>query len=86
LASLPLPPEFALITEGNNMSKFSDTLVTSTVLSVREKIKLTLDEESFNDFEQALQDNSISSKAIYRALQNLGVETSANSIQRMRKQ
>jgi GTPase involved in cell partitioning and DNA repair len=71
--------------EGKKMSKFSDTLVTSTVLSVREKIKLTLDEESFNDFEQALQDNSISSKAIYRALQNLGVETSANSIQRMRK-
>ena len=86
MASLPLPPESALITEGKKMSKFSDTLVTSTVLSVREKIKLTLDEESFNDFEQALQDNSISSKAIYRALQNLGVETSANSIQRMRKQ
>ena len=68
------------------MSKFSDTLVTSTVLSVKDKIKLGLDEESFNDFEQALEDNSISSKAIYRALQNLGVEISANSIQRMRKQ
>ena len=81
-----MPPESALIMEGKTMSKFSDTLVTSTVLSVKDKIKLGLDEESFNDFEQALENNSISSKAIYRALQNLGVEVSPNSIQRMRKQ
>jgi hypothetical protein len=85
LASLPLPPEFALTMEGKNMSKFSDTLVTSTVLPIMDRVKSKLDEESFNDFEQAMTNHAISSAAIQRALTNLGVEVSVNSIQRLRK-
>jgi len=71
--------------EGKNMSKFSDTLVTSTVLPIMDRVKSKLDEESFNDFEQAMTNHSISSAAIQRALTNLGVEVSVNSIQRLRK-
>jgi hypothetical protein len=67
------------------MSKFSDTLVTSTVLPIMDRVKSKLDEESFNDFEQAMTNHSISSAAIQRALTNLGVEVSVNSIQRLRK-
>jgi hypothetical protein len=86
LASLPLPPESALITEGNNMSKFTDTLVAATRLPVMDKIKSGLDEESFNDFEVALANQAISCAAINRALKNLGVEVSVNSLQRLRNQ
>jgi|TARA_B110000211_G_C13810084_1_gene434499 hypothetical protein len=71
--------------EGKNMSKFSDTLVTSTVLPVVDRVKSKLDKESFNDFEQAMANHAISSAAIQRALTNLGVEVSVNSIQRLRK-
>jgi len=71
--------------EGKNMSKFSDTLVTSTVLPIMDRVKSKLDEESFNDFEQAMTNHAISSAAIQRALTNLGVEVSVNSIQRLRK-
>lgn len=67
------------------MSKFSDTLVTSTVLPIVDRVKSKLDEESFNDFEQAMANHAISSAAIQRALTNLGVEVSVNSIQRLRK-
>ena len=67
------------------MSKFSDTLVASTVMPIADRVKSKLDKESFNDFEQAMANHAISLAAIYRALKNLGVEVSVNSIQRLRK-
>ena len=53
-------------------------------VTAEDKIKDCLDEESYKDFLEALNSNTISAAAIARALKDLGVELSAMTVQRMR--
>ena len=67
------------------MSKFTEVLSTKQVVSVQDKIKAALDEESYKDFIDAMNSPAISAAAICRALKDLGVEVSVMSIQRWRQ-
>jgi hypothetical protein len=69
---------------GKTMSKFTEVLSTKQHVPAQEKIKNSLDKESYNDFMEALKNPGISSAAICRALKDLGIEVSNMSIQRWR--
>ena len=66
------------------MSKFTEVLGKKTLLSVEDRVKSVLDEESYNDFIAALENKSIPVAAIHRALKDMGIETSEVSIGRWR--
>lgn len=67
------------------MSKFAKALSTKQNPSAEEKIKATLDEDSYKDFIEAMANPGISAGAIHRALKDLGVEISAMTVQRWRQ-
>lgn len=67
------------------MSKFTEVLSTKQHVSVEDKIKNALDEESYKDFMNAMGNQGVSAAAICRALKDLGVEVSVMSIQRWRQ-
>lgn len=67
------------------MSKFNEVLEDKRIVSVEERIKAALDKESYKDFIAAVNNPSISSGAIHRALLKFGVDVSDVSIQRMRR-
>ena len=67
------------------MSKFTEVLVARRPIPAEEKIKSTLDDASYKDFQEAMLDPTISAAAITRALKDLGVEISAMTIQRWRQ-
>ncbi len=67
------------------MSKFTEVLSTKQYVPAQDKIKNALDEESYNDFLEAMKNPVITAAAICRALKDLGVEVSAMSIQRWRQ-
>ena len=67
------------------MSKFTEVLSTKQYLSVEDKIKNALDEESHKDFMAAMSNPGITAASICRALKDLGVEVSVMSIQRWRQ-
>jgi hypothetical protein len=67
------------------MSKFTEVLSTKQHLSVEDKIKNSLDEDSYKDFMEAMKSPGITAAAICRALKDLGVEVSVMSIQRWRQ-
>ena len=66
------------------MSKFTEVLGSKRLLSVEDRVKSVLDEESYNDFKSALDNRGIPCAAICRALKDLGIETSEASINRWR--
>jgi hypothetical protein len=66
------------------MTKFGEALNKTKVLGVKDRIKETLDPESYKEWEAAMKNSQISSAAIQKALKSLGVSVSAMSIQRMR--
>ena len=66
------------------MSKFQKALSTKRTPSAEEKIKATLDDDSYKDFMEAMKNPAVSAGAIHRALRDLGVEISAMTIQRWR--
>jgi ribosome maturation factor RimP len=67
------------------VSKFGSFLKKSATKTVSERIKESLDQESYEDYKKAMLDPAVSSPAIQRALKNMGVEVHVVSIQRMRK-
>lgn len=67
------------------MSKFAKALSTKHQPSAEEKIKITLDDDSYKDFMEAMNNPGISSGAIHKALRDLGVEISVMTIQRWRQ-
>ena len=67
------------------MSKFGKALSEKRNLSVGEKIKSTLDDESYKDFMEAIDNPTISAGAIHRALKDLGVEISVPTVQRLKQ-
>jgi hypothetical protein len=67
------------------MSKFTEVLSTKQNVPAQDKIKNALDEESYNDFLEAMKNPGITAAAICRALKDLGVEVSVMSIQRWRQ-
>jgi hypothetical protein len=66
------------------MSKFTEVLGNKRCLSVEDRVKSVLDEESYKDFEAALKNKGIPCAAICRALKDMGIETSEASINRWR--
>ena len=66
------------------MSKFTEVLEESKKTTVADRIKQTLDDKSYEDFQGALANPAVSAAAIQRALKALGVTTSVMTIQRMR--
>jgi len=67
------------------MSKFKEALSIKRTPSAQEKIKATLDPDSYKDFMSAMDDPGLSAGAIHRALKDLGVEISVMTIQRWRQ-
>lgn len=67
------------------MSKFTEVLSTKQYVPAQEKIKNALDEDSYNDFMEAMNNPGITAAAIHRALRDLGVEVSVMSLQRWRQ-
>ena len=69
------------------MSKFGTELSKSETPQslLKQKVKDTLDEESYQDFEKALI-SSVSSPAIVSALKTFGIEVSDNTIRRWKKE
>lgn len=65
-------------------SKFGSILEKSTTKTVSQRIKETLDEESYKDFQEALSNPAVTSTAIQRALKSMGLDVHPMSIQRMR--
>lgn len=66
------------------MSKFQKALSTKSTPTAEERIKATLDDDSYKDFMEAMKNPAVSAGAIHRALRDLGVEISAMTIQRWR--
>lgn len=71
--------------EESIMSKFAKALSTRKNPSVQERIRAVLDDESHNDFLEAMDNPAVSASAIHRALKDLGVDISAISIQRLKQ-
>jgi hypothetical protein len=69
---------------GGIMSKFKDVLKNSEKLGVQERIKAGLDEQSYKDFLDAVNNPNVKAAAIARALKELGIDVAVISIQRMR--
>lgn len=69
------------------MSKFKEEIVNtqSASASVYQKIQKLLDEESYKDFLEVLQDKSISAPVIASSLKTFGIEVSESAIRRWRK-
>lgn len=67
------------------MSKFMEALGDTAHHDLRLTIKSKLDEESYADFERAMNDASITAPTITNALKKLGIEVSENTIRRWRK-
>ncbi len=66
------------------MSKFSEVLSVKKFSTLQEKIKETLDEESYNDFIEAMNNPAIGAPSIARALKDFGIEISSASLGRWR--
>ena len=69
------------------MSKFKEEIVNtqSASASVYQKIQKLLDEESYKDFLEVLQDKSISAPVIASSLKTFVIEVSESAIRRWRK-
>ena len=69
------------------MSKFKEEIVNtqSASASVYQKIQKLLDEESYKDFLEVLQDKNISAPVIASSLKTFGIEVSESAIRRWRK-
>ena len=69
------------------MSKFKEEIEStqSASASVYQKIQKNLDEESYKDFLEVLQDKSISAPVIASSLKTFGIEVSESAIRRWRK-
>jgi hypothetical protein len=67
------------------MSKFAKALSTKYQPSAEQKIKTTLDDDSYKDFMAAMANPAVSAGAIHKALRDLGVEISVMTIQRWRQ-
>lgn len=69
------------------MSKFKEEIEStqSASASVYQKIQKLLDEESYKDFLEVLQDKSISAPVIASSLKTFGIEVSESAIRRWRK-
>lgn len=71
--------------EWNTVSKFGQELSKQQKGSLQEEIKKLLDEESYQDFLDALKNSDVPSPAIVLALKPFGIEVSENTIRRWRK-
>lgn len=68
------------------MSKFQTELAKHNRGELRSTIKATLDEESYQDFEQALHSPTVTAVAIVQALKSFGIEVSENTVRRWKKE
>jgi hypothetical protein len=66
------------------MSKFTEVLSTKQRVPAQDKIKNSLDPDSYKDFMSAMDNPNITAASICRALTELGVEVSVMSLQRWR--
>lgn len=67
------------------MSKFGEILNKVNPDTVGAKIKNALDEESYQDFLKAIQDNSVPLPRIRKALAELDISVSKGTLDRWRK-
>lgn len=66
------------------MSKFAQELSKHRKANVKEGIKDFLDEESYQDFVEALKNPNVSAPTIVLALNSFGVEVSETTVRRWR--
>jgi hypothetical protein len=66
------------------MSKFTEVLSTKQRIPAEDKIKNSLDPDSYKDFMEAMKNPGITAASICRALNDLGVEVSVMTLQRWR--
>ena len=67
------------------MSKFAKALAAKRIPSAQEKIKAVLDDESYKDFLEAMDNPGMVAGSIHRALRDLGVDVSTSTIQRLKQ-
>ena len=69
------------------MSKFKEEVIRtqSASESISQKIQKLLDEESYKDFLEVLQDKSITAPVIVSSLKTFGIEVNESTIRRWRK-
>jgi len=66
------------------MSKFGQELNKHCRTNLKEEIKNLLDEESYSDFNKALENKLVPASSIVVALKSFGIEVSDNTIRRWR--
>jgi hypothetical protein len=66
------------------MSKFGQELNKHYKTNLKEEIKNLLDEESYSDFNKALENKLVPASSIVVALKSFGIEVSDNTIRRWR--
>jgi uncharacterized protein (DUF1778 family) len=71
--------------EESTMSKFAKALAAKRIPSAQEKIRTVLDDESYKDFLEAMDNPEMQASSIHRALKDLGVDISAITIQRLKQ-
>lgn len=68
------------------MSKFGSELHKHARINLKNGIKHLLDDESYNDFQEALANRFVSASAIVAALKSFNIEVSENTIRRWRNE